>query len=82
MNKDRLLKLGDRLETESLRLLRNFRPLALFNRLVRRDTYQKEPDQEYGSLTRQKLDVYAPLGEASNLPVVNGVLLAVSILLL
>ena len=48
----------------------NLRPLALFNQLVRRDTYQKQADLEYGSLTRQKLDVYAPLGEPQDLPVV------------
>ena len=48
----------------------NLRPLALFNRLVRRDTYQEQADLEYGSLPRQKLDVYAPLGEVRDLPVV------------
>jgi acetyl esterase/lipase len=70
MNKETLIKLANQLETGSLWLLRNLRPLALFNRLVRRDTYQKQTDLEYGSLARQRLDVYAPLGQASNLPVV------------
>ena len=62
MNIKRFKKLANRLETESLRLWRNLRPLALFNRLVHRDTFQKETDLEYGSLARQNLDVYAPRG--------------------
>jgi acetyl esterase/lipase len=70
MNKERLKRLAERLETGGLWLLMNFRPLALFNRLVRRDNYQNQTDLEYGSLARQKLDIYTPLGEASNLPVV------------
>jgi acetyl esterase/lipase len=70
MKKEKLKKLADQLETGGLWLLMNFRPLALFNRLVRRDTYQKEADLEYGSLARQKLDVYTPKEDFGNLPVV------------
>ncbi len=70
MNKETLIKLADRLETSGLWLLQNLRPLALFNRLVRRDTYQKEKDLQYGNLARRKLDVYAPRRELSNQPVV------------
>lgn len=70
MNKDRLIKLANRLEAGGLWLWMHLRPLALFNQLVRRDTYHKQGDLEYDSLTRQKLDVYTPLGELRDLPVV------------
>jgi acetyl esterase/lipase len=70
MNKERLKKLANRLETVGFWLLANLKPLALFNQLVRRDSYQKQSDLPYGSLPRQKLDVYAPLGEPQNLSVV------------
>jgi acetyl esterase/lipase len=70
INKERLKRLAARLETGGLWLMMNFRPLALFNRLVCRDTYRKEADLEYGRLARQRLDIYTPKGECSNLPVV------------
>jgi acetyl esterase/lipase len=70
MKKERLIRLANRLETAGWWLLMNLKPLALFNRLVRRDSYQKQTDIAYGSLPRQKLDVYTPLGEPRDLPVV------------
>lgn len=65
-----LRKLVNRLETTGLWLLANLKPLALFNQLVRRDSYEKRADLSYGGLARQKLDVYIPVGEPQDLTVV------------
>lgn len=51
-------------------LLEGFNPLAEINFLVPRAGYQKQTGIGYGSLGRQKLDVYSPKGEVQNLPVV------------
>jgi acetyl esterase/lipase len=51
-------------------LLEGFNPLAESNFLVPRVGYHKQTGMGYGSLERQKLDVYSPKGEIQNLPVV------------
>lgn len=50
-------------------LLEGFNPLAEINFLVPRAGYHKQTGMGYGSLERQKLDVYSPRGEIQNLPV-------------
>ena len=70
MHNKRLKNLANRLETAGLWLLTNLKPLTLFNQLVRRDTYRQHVGIPYGSLPRQHLDVYTPLVEPQNLPVV------------
>lgn len=51
-------------------LLEGFNPLAEINFLVPRAGYRKQTGIGYGSLERQKLDVYNSKGEVQNLPVV------------
>jgi acetyl esterase/lipase len=70
MNKKQLKDLANRLETAGLWVLSNLKPLALFNLLASRKNYRKQLDINYGSLSRQQLDVYFPLGEPRDLPVV------------
>lgn len=45
-------------------------PLAPVNFLVPEDTYKLLADQPYGSHERQRLDVYLPIGELADAPVV------------
>ncbi|MBL4834168.1 MAG: alpha/beta hydrolase [Pseudomonas sp.] len=45
-------------------------PLAPVNFLVTDDTYRLVPDQPYGDAERQKLDVYLPLTDLAEAPVV------------
>jgi acetyl esterase/lipase len=51
-------------------LFEGFNPLSEINFLVPRAGYRKEVGIGYGSLQRQKLDVYSPKGEVQKLPVV------------
>lgn len=70
MNNQRWQNLANQMKTVGFWLLANLKPLALFNQLVSRDSYQQQADISYGSLPRQKLDVYTPRREPQNLPVV------------
>lgn len=70
MNKDNWLKKAGRSLSASVSwIFENLSPLGLINVLVPKKGYQKQGGLNYGELERQKLDVYAPEGEARYLPV-------------
>jgi acetyl esterase/lipase len=63
-------KLGRSLSSSASWIFESLSPLGLINSLVPKEGYHKHGSLSYGTLERQKLDVYVPEGTGGDLPVV------------
>jgi acetyl esterase/lipase len=63
-------KLGRSLSSSASWIFESLSPLGLINSLVPKEGYHKHGSLSYGTLERQKLDVYVPEGIGGDLPVV------------
>jgi acetyl esterase/lipase len=63
-------KLGRSLSSSASWIFESLSPLGLINSLVPKEGYHKHGSLSYGTLERQKLDVYVPEGIGGDLPLV------------